>query len=352
MQCNFLFPRLCPGFSCPCALAAALRPSRCQVASCGAAPRTPVRRNLCKPVFSFAPLQSAPRSAPGTDTIELQAPRHMQSQASHSHASAKATDAVHRCGFVVRVAKYRSLFSDSLRSRRTLMCGIPILKALVDWHSAVVSTGMVLRYVEVGAATGDCMLAALHLMPEGQLQGFAFEAKPAAAALLRETAALNGLSGSGARRGARSNSSRVFVRSLALAEPGTRLIRGQLKNIGFQVKSEGGLFPASDGSDGSDDCSPGAVRASTLDHQFVSHSGNIHILSIFVNGAELSVLRGATGLLQAARIDCVVARVYEDVAKLESFLEGLGYETERREPWLLARPRTSLRMTCSHDASF
>lgn len=224
-----------------------------------------------------------------------------------------------RTGIAVRTLGRRTMLSDNLHARCHVTC--PTLVVQVLWEhgravaaEAIRSSTPVLRVVDLGASLGDCALVAAAVIPDGHYHGLAFEAHPEAAAVLRETVALNGLSGQSL------NSSTVVVRQVALGPPGS--------------PSFIGISPSPDEPDV-------VVRSGTLDGELRNWRQEIDVLTVNVRGAALQVLRGSWNLLRARRVKCalVYGKTKDTVDKLVMFFGDLGYSTETVPGhWLRASP--------------
>merc|ERR1711871_441588 len=89
------------------------------------------------------------------------------------------------------------------------------------------------------------------------------------------------------------------------------------------------------------------VSMTTLDAEFEEET--IDILVVQTNGGELSVIRGAAGLLEEQRVRVLMTNCFEvDLASYKHALLDKGYVVEREVPlakgadvvWTLARPKS------------
>eukprot|EP00931_Biecheleriopsis_adriatica_P016378 TRINITY_DN12085_c0_g1_i4.p1 TRINITY_DN12085_c0_g1~~TRINITY_DN12085_c0_g1_i4.p1 ORF type:complete len:559 (+),score=64.94 TRINITY_DN12085_c0_g1_i4:80-1756(+) len=169
-----------------------------------------------------------------------------------------------RHAFLMRVERRPNLMSDNVRNRCGIMCNSRILEVLYRFRDS-----RMVKYVDIGAAIGDCMLAAATIVPAGKLSGVAFEANGNFARIIKMSANINGFAGKDAWK----NSSKIRVRNLALGRPGQKFQQGMTTHAGF-IRGRTGP----------------RIRTSTLDLQMRGLGWHIDILSIFVNGGALDAL--------------------------------------------------------------
>jgi FkbM family methyltransferase len=174
--------------------------------------------------------------------------------------------------------------------------------------------------LDVGANVGYYSLSAAARVGPGR-RVFAFEPGPAAAARLRENAALNGL-----------NNLQVIEAAVA-DRPGT--LRLHLS----EDSEAASLFPSATGVAASVE-----VPVTTLD-DFVKQAAlpRVDLLKIDAEGAEVGILRGGRQLLAGADAPVLIVEANpvtleaagESVAALRAELEGLGYTIAVIEsvPW-------------------
>ncbi|CAK0873822.1 unnamed protein product [Prorocentrum cordatum] len=211
-----------------------------------------------------------------------------------------------RCGVAVRTVARRTLLGDRLRAHCRLQCETPVVEVLWSHAQRVLDAepgSQVFHFVDVGAHHGDCFLAAVALMPEGSLRGLAVEPDAEAVQVLRENMILNKIA-DWEHAGGSGNMSWVGVRPVVALD---RLVDGQ--RLGVLQGTGGGTlvdtaWRCEQASKATEHGSyQGQVQASTLDAElpaFLARSGSptVDVLSIFVNGAELTTLRGAEDLLR------------------------------------------------------
>lgn len=238
-----------------------------------------------------------------------------------------------RCGMAVRLVRKRHILSDFLRARCVLHCPASVVHFLDRLARAAALAPRkrpTVRIVDVGTGMGDCIYAALMLVPEGQLRAVAIDADADLFRAMRQTVAVNRL---GTRvSSSTGNASHVVTRGVAAAPPGTRRVKVRTQTASSEFHR--------------------IVLASTLDAELRGLGGDIHFLKMFVNGAELQALHGATELLASQRIRCLSIRLWnktsdpeithtaEDVVR---YLGKFGYRVERdlERAKLYAMPRSA-----------
>mmetsp|Transcript_219 Transcript_219/g.642 ORF Transcript_219/g.642 Transcript_219/m.642 type:complete len:324 (+) Transcript_219:3-974(+) len=230
-----------------------------------------------------------------------------------------------RCAVAIRLLRGRHLISDYIRRHRALYCAEEVLEVLWAAAEAAASGGSCpFRFVDVGASLGDCTLAAAALLPEGCLQGMALDGDPKAVGMLRQSVALNGLSGPSA------NAS-VQVRQVMLSDSrhadGSARVDGNGVTVAH-VNAAANLLGL------------WAVPTSTLDRELRRFGRPIDLTSIFgALGLGISILRGAQGLLREGRVRCLLVRCFRnDCPEFISFFEDRGYRTQLRGRWVAASP--------------
>ncbi|CAJ1327068.1 unnamed protein product [Effrenium voratum] len=219
---------------------------------------------LCLPQ-ALNTLDVPPESSP----CRLRHCRHFWGASSLQAAQVNWTEAI------FKVEPRRRLLSDNLRSDCRLTCSPRVLQVLQAAQSLPR-----FRYVDVGAAMGDCMMVASFFLSQ-RLTGVSFEPLPGHAQSARKTFMLNG------RRNLR-------LRWQALGRQSGR-IQGQVFHGGFGHQVKG---------------TPLSVPSTTLDKALSLRGEFIDLLTIFVNHWEADVLDGASTLLRRKQIGCVLVCSY------------------------------------------
>ncbi|CAK9043218.1 unnamed protein product [Durusdinium trenchii] len=211
----------------------------------------------------------------------LAPPRRPFSGAGHG-ANASARTAV------FRVEPQRSLLSENLRSGCRVTCSprvLHVLRAASHVQHVGLQPLQPFRYVDVGAALGDCMIMASDLLPV--LDGLSYEALPLHARLARATLRL---------AQTQRPTQRLRLRPLALGRGDVKEISGQVFHGGFGQGVPGEVL---------------RIRSSTLDaHHRSAGMGSIDLLTVFVNHGENAVLDGAKSLLGGLHVGCVLVCTY------------------------------------------
>eukprot|EP00927_Polykrikos_kofoidii_P053893 TRINITY_DN48418_c0_g1_i1.p1 TRINITY_DN48418_c0_g1~~TRINITY_DN48418_c0_g1_i1.p1 ORF type:complete len:665 (-),score=75.37 TRINITY_DN48418_c0_g1_i1:107-2101(-) len=259
---------------------------------------------------------------------------------------------------VMRVLRSRdadALLSKNIVTRCYVMCS-PILSQLMYRQAEALAQaglyanprrGSPVRFVDVGAALGDCMLTAATLFPDGQLRGLAFEANPQSAFLLRETMKLNGFTPrfQSLSESSSSHSSQVWVRGVALGSADQRVLHGFVNHAGFS------FVPTRFASH--------KIRSVTLDSQLEGMGWpHVDLMSIFTNGWEMFVLQGVSRALKSRKVDCLAVCVSGEPANISRnlghkqaqkrvafwrkeivlWLRAVGYRSRIDNGWVMASP--------------
>eukprot|EP00929_Paragymnodinium_shiwhaense_P119290 TRINITY_DN91180_c0_g1_i1.p1 TRINITY_DN91180_c0_g1~~TRINITY_DN91180_c0_g1_i1.p1 ORF type:complete len:617 (-),score=57.64 TRINITY_DN91180_c0_g1_i1:36-1886(-) len=223
-----------------------------------------------------------------------------------------------RCAVAMRLLTSRdSWMSDVVRARGELHCSTSFLYRVKTWGER---GSRPMTVVEVGASLGDCMLAAATFLPEGWLHGYAFEADPSAVKVLSQSLELNGL------HVVAENRSWVQAKHAVMSDRTSQPYHAIRTHRGITIE----MASTQPGQESST-----SLFSQSLDDDLPNELEVIDLLHVFANGAELMILQGASRLLKAGRVRCVVATVGDKRLKemVGPQLQPFGYRTCKIKPF-------------------